>query len=253
MKNSSSIHFVSVNIERDKHYDTVLSFLKEQNADVICLQEVFERDIPMFEKELGMKGFFAQMFQWPDSFDNPTEIISMGVAMFTKFPVEKTLLQYYKGDPKDIPVYVKHVEGGEDTVACVLLSFAVNVNGISYSFGTTHFTWTPHGNTDERQRKDLKNLLGKIKETKDGIIFAGDFNAPRGKEIFDTLSENFKDNIPVEYITSLDQKFHRNPEEVKNLMVDGLFSTPEYAVSDVFLQFGISDHAAIVANVLRIR
>ncbi|MCX6735482.1 MAG: endonuclease/exonuclease/phosphatase family protein [Candidatus Parcubacteria bacterium] len=249
MKNSSSIHFVSVNIERDKHYDTVLHFLKEQNADVVCLQEVFERDIPMFEKELGMKGFFAQMFQWPDSFDNPTEIISMGVAMFTKLPVEKTLLQYYKGDAKDIPVYVKYVEGGEDTVACVLLSLVVNVDGISYTLGTTHFTWTPHGNTDDRQRLDLKNLLIKMEEFKDGIVFAGDFNAPRGEEVFDGLARLFKDNIPVEYITSLDQKFHRNPDAVKELMVDGLFSTPEYEVSDVSLRFGISDHGAMVADI----
>ena len=249
MENSSSIHFVSVNIERDRHYDTVLPFLKEQNADVVCLQEVFERDIPLFEKELGIKGFFAEMFQWPDSFENPTEIISMGVAILTKLPVEKTLLQYYKRGPKDIPVYVKYVEGGEDTVADVLLSLVVDVGGISYVLGTTHFTWTPHGNTDDRQRRDLKNLLIKMEEFKNGIVFAGDFNAPRGGEIFDELSRNFKDNIPAEYATSLDQKLHRNPGEVKYLMVDGLFSTPEYEVFDVSLRFGISDHGAIIATI----
>jgi hypothetical protein len=36
-------------------------------------------------------------------------------------------------------------------------------------------------------------------------------------------------------------------------MVDGVFSTPEYSVSNVSLNFGVSDHAAIVADIVKIR
>jgi hypothetical protein len=36
-------------------------------------------------------------------------------------------------------------------------------------------------------------------------------------------------------------------------MVDGLFSTPGYLVSDVELHSGVSDHMAITANVAKAR
>mgnify|MGYP003518349091 FL=1 len=82
------------------------------------------------------------------------------------------------------------------------------------------------------------------------FIITGDFNAPRGRETFAIFAEKFKDNIPLSYESSLDTKFHRSPEirsgERKN-MVDCLFSTPSYFITDVKLIEGVSDHKAIVA------
>ncbi len=37
--------------------------------------------------------------------------------------------------------------------------------------------------------------------------------------------------------------------ELADKMVDGLFTTPAYRASDVRLQFGVSDHVAIVATI----
>ena len=53
--------------------------------------------------------------------------------------------------------------------------------------------------------------------------FCGDMNVPRGNETFNRLAEKYKDNIPLEYKTSIDQNLHR----VKGLqvMVDGLYYT----------------------------
>ena len=200
-----------------------------------------------------MSGTFALMFRFPYPMENPVEIIPMGVAILTKLPVTKTLAQYYKGDPDNLPVFVKYVEGGADNMAGVLLSVSIDVSGISYTLGTTHFTWTDKGAADDRQRRDLKSLFEKLDTFTDGIVFAGDLNAPRGREIFDEIAKRFKDNIPPEYETSLDQDLHRAPEEVKHLMVDGLFSTPEYSVTNASLNFGVSDHAAIVADIAKIQ
>lgn len=250
MKNiHTPLRFVSLNIEREKHLDILLPFLKEQNSDVVCLQEVFERDIPRFEKELNMKGVFAIMFHWSCASDGTTEIIPMGIAILSKMPIIRTLAQYFKGDSLNLPVYIEETD---DTYASALLSATLDVSGILYTIGTTHFTWSPHGEADENQRRDIKKFLEKVEGFSDGIVFSGDFNAPRGKEIFDDLAQRFTDNIPAEYETSLDPLLHRAPLAVKNLMVDGIFSTPEYSVTNVALHFGVSDHAAIVANIEKI-
>ena len=72
-------------------------------------------------------------------------------------------------------------------------------------------------------------------------------NAPRGNETFSRLEEKYKDNIPREYKTSIDQNLHK----VKGIqfMVDGLFTTPVYKASNVKLVDGISDHMAVVAEI----
>lgn len=245
MKHISPLRFVSVNIEQDKHLDSVLAFLKKKNPDIVCLQEVFERDIPRFEKELGMRGFFALMFQCPRVSDT-TEIIPVGVGIFTRLPVTQTLAQYYSGDSPSLHIYTGQTDNAD---ARVFLSVSIDVFGTLYTVGTTHFTWSAHGEADDRQRNDIKSFLGKLDRFSDGIVFAGDFNAPRGKEIFSEITKRFKDNIPKEYVTSLDQLLHRAPEAVRNLMVDGIFSTPEYSLTNVALHFGVSDHAAIVADI----
>ena len=63
------------------------------------------------------------------------------------------------------------------------------------------------------------------------------------------MSDRFKDNIPLRYTTSIDPNLHR--AGALELMVDGLFSTPGYVVSDVALHSGVSDHCAITCAISR--
>jgi endonuclease/exonuclease/phosphatase family metal-dependent hydrolase len=85
------------------------------------------------------------------------------------------------------------------------------------------------------------------------FALCGDFNAPRGGEIFTTLASHYTDNIPSKYETSIHVALHRagsvDGARLAHLMVDGLFTTSGYAASDVRLEFGVSDHAAIVATI----
>jgi endonuclease/exonuclease/phosphatase family metal-dependent hydrolase len=127
-----------------------------------------------------------------------------------------------------------------------MLSCEIEKEGETFRVATTHFTWTPDGSADDYQRADVKKLLA-ILGGMGEFVLTGDFNAPRGGEIFGTLAEKYKDNVPSHYTTSIDGALHRaGPLE---LMVDGIFSTPGYAVSDVELVAGVSDHKAIVATV----
>jgi hypothetical protein len=50
-------------------------------------------------------------------------------------------------------------------------------------------------------------------------------------------------------MTTIDQYLHRKPGI--QLVVDGLFSTPEYEVAHVKVKSGISDHMAVIATVSR--
>ena len=241
-KPNNSISLVSLNIEGDKHLDAVIGFLQKNNPEIVCLQEVFEKDFPFIKKQMDMAGYFAPMtIEKTGGLKN--NLTACGVAILTNLYAEKTLPLYYFGESDSIPFAVK---GNPDTVNKVLLSIILTKNNNRFTFGTTHFTLSDEGKADENQRRDLKEMLKLLSDFED-IILCGDFNAPRGGEIFSKISSKYKDNIPLEYETSIDSKLHR--AKGLKLMIDGLFSTPHYQIKNVRLIEGVSDHCAITAEV----
>ena len=242
------IRFASINIEGDTHLDSVISFLKDFKPDVVCFQEIIEASIPLFEQKLGLKGYFMPVTMHSvKPFDSRSPIGTFGIGLFSKLFVSEISRDYYAGGVGDVP---RFVEGQMDeTVWRALFKGTVSKDNESYVVAGTHFTWTPNGSTSDKQREDLKKLL-KIVGRFPELILCGDFNAPRGGEIFNTLSEKYKDNIPPQYLSSLDRELHRIGKQ-KQLMVDGLFTTPQYIATEVKLSEGVSDHMAITALISR--
>ena len=132
--------------------------------------------------------------------------------------------------------------------------------GNTYTICSTHFTWSPNGDSAcHAQKGDMEEFL-RITQTLPPHIMCGDFNIPRHhNSLYQTLISNYTDNIPEHYQTSLDSAFHKltDSEEKKHLlekyMVDYIFSKPPYRIEDVRLQFAISDHAAVIATVLALK
>ena len=124
--------------------------------------------------------------------------------------------------------------------------FAAHDSG-SFTIATTHFPWTDAARTSDFQRQACDGLLRLTSGR--SLVVCGDFNAPRGREIFTRLAGTWRDNVPPIYDSSIDPVLHRVPD--LRLMVDGVFSTPDYDVSAVTLHQGVSDHRAITALVSR--
>lgn len=242
------ISLVSLNIERSKHLDLVVPFLKERQPDVVCLQELCERDIPVFSELFGSPPFFTRETNQFAEGEHKVE----GVGFFSKLPFVQTRVEYYHGNANMVP---ESDDGDSDTFNKsnrFVATVDVEKDGTSFRICATHFTWTPDGRPSERQRADLEAMFQLLHEYKQ-FVLVGDFNAPRGGEIFGKLNDHYFDNIPAYYKTSLDINFHRaakkRPQELNDRMVDGFFTTADYHASDVQLVFGVSDHAAVVGSV----
>jgi endonuclease/exonuclease/phosphatase family metal-dependent hydrolase len=128
----------------------------------------------------------------------------------------------------------------------IVLAADIQKDGRVFRIATTHLTWTPNGGPNGEQRRDAAALLH-VLEGLSEFVLCGDFNAPRGGDIFSMLASRYKDNIPLQYTSSLDPNLHRAGQ--LGLMVDGIFSTSAYTVSAVKMVSGISDHCALVATV----
>lgn len=242
---SASIKLISLNIERSQHQDVVLPFLAVQMPDVLCVQELYERDIEKISNALGGAAhLFAPMTRYIH--ETPPEI--MGVGIFSRLPVLESGALFYGGDPALIPELDQDDPATYNNKNFALLHCDVEKDGAVFRLATTHFRWTRDGEADDAQRSDVNKLISAL-GTLEEFVFGGDFNAPRGGEIFGTLSARYKDNIPPQYTTSLDPHLHRAGHLER--MVDGIFSTPVYTVSDVELISGVSDHKALVATVAK--
>jgi exonuclease III len=228
---------ISVNIERSKHLDRVIPFLQNEQPEVVCMQELLERDIARLSDALDAVCAFEPCQLYPGEG-------LQGVGIFSKEPLTERSVDFYWRARRAIrdPFALESTEAKRETEHHLVLSGIVRGMRVA----TTHFTWTPNGEADEYQREDLAQLLTKL----DGLgefALCGDFNAPRGREIFEAIAAKYTDNIPKEYETSIDKDLHK--AGALPYMVDGLFTTPSIVASNVHLVSGVSDHMAIVADI----
>ncbi len=239
----TGLSLLQLNIEQSKHLDRILPFLTKERPEVMCAQELQEQDVKVTGEALDAHHVFVPMAK--RSYGNYS--YPEGVGIFSRYPFTKTNEELYAGHGGEITVLdlsnpdQKYVTQGYKLLVC-----EIQKENEVFRVATTHFPWTPMGSTNDFQREALESLL-KILKGLGEFILCGDFNAPRGKEIFDTLASHYTDNIPTEYSSSIDGEFHRSgPLE---LMVDGIFSTPGYKVSGVQRISGLSDHCGFTATI----
>jgi len=235
----SSLNIFSLNIELDRHFDRIIPFLKEQQPEVILMQEVLSKDLPYLENALGMNGIFTPMSLYPSG---PSQN-QLGLCTFSRLPVIKKENHYYKGN-RNNPHWLEY-KGPLEMPRAIQMT-EISKMDQTFSFINTHFTWTPDGKPSQQQHQDLEALFKSLDQFQE-FILCGDFNAPRGSIIFDTLANKYKDNIPPNINTTIDKRWHKAGD--LNLVVDGLFTTPKYQVKTIAIIDNLSDHCGILANV----
>lgn len=244
-----SIKLISLNIEGNKHLDDrVLPFLLARKPEVITLQEVFLSDVPKIEEALGMNGIFIPMADVNYENEHLPARGLWGILHLTKLNAVEASYQYYYGIEDEIPKFFANQD--PNSMNRVLVWQVVEKEGQFYRFATTHFTWSKDGQTIDLQKQTYQSM-NEILKTFPDVVLTGDFNAPRGREIFTSLSETYTDNIPQDIITTIDNNLHKAKANIQ-FVVDGCFTSGEYKASEVEVVDGVSDHMAVVATISKL-
>jgi len=239
------LKLITINIEGSKHLDKVLAFLKKENPDVVCLQEVFAVDFPKIKNELKMEGkYFSTSNKASINKYTAQANGQEGVALLTRLPHDSIKGHYYVGKG-DIPLFTDPYAKDR-----VLVHSTIESQEKKYTIGTTHFTWTPDGQPDKKQWQAFHSLMNYIKKF-DNFVLCGDLNAPRGREMFAEFTKYFTDHLPLEINSTLDPKLHKAGH--LELVVDTIFSTSYYTVHNIKTAEGISDHKAIIGEITEAR
>lgn len=244
------LKLISVNMEGERHFPRILSLINSENPDIICLQECPES----FQTYLHNLGYRSDFLAMMHEIQNDVEYVE-GIVFASKVPFATTHKYYYQPDynlpTQPVPTPQERRHHG-------YIFGTLEHQGDLYHIATTHIMVTPNGLPTEHQIQGVKKLLSLL-QTEKAHIVCGDFNVPRGiNPLYDDFLKYYNDIIPQEYMSSLDQTFHRlgknpnlNAPIFDTFMVDYLFSKPEYTVLDIRLQFGVSDHAAIIATITK--
>ncbi len=256
---SPSIKLMTLNIETDRHLGRILPAFTQLAPDVLCLQEVLFPDAELISRWLEMPYYFLPLILGARS-DEPQSRIPEGVAVFAKAGLNPWFSHEY---------YVRHTtelspseyRGGVPSRRGIV-AVDIRVANLPMRIVTTHHTITKDGESTEQQISDTNALfraldhLHRVRGGNPGeLVLCGDFNAPRvlhgSRGVTHSMfCDRYVDHIPESVESTLDPALHRVPS--LQLVVDGVFSTSEYDVSQVCVLPGLSDHCAIKAQVKRV-
>ena len=243
---------ISLNIEGDNHLELITGFITSTAADVLCLQEV-----PVFFQDtlhqLGYHTTFAPMVL-RDHAETP---FLEGVLLASTVP-HTASTTYYHGSAQSVMVQTPR---DPNTCSNAVIQANLTIDSVTYSIATTHMIVTPDGLPRPYQTAAIDTLLA-ILGTAPAHILCGDFNMPRHiNNQYQKFTDVYTDAIPTMYGSSLDKTIHRkgmydvtelNAPIFDTYMVDYIFTQAPYSADDVRLQFGVSDHAAVVARIAKL-
>lgn len=238
------LKLLTLNIEHDRHLDRVSDAIVTYLPDIVCLQEVFEKDCARLAAVGDYQVKYAISALMPEGGRGNSSPRSWGVAVLTRVPVHRQTLAYYSEDPR-----IRIFKESNDPRRLVLMT-ELEHEGRFYRVGTTHFTWSMNGAATDDQRADFTRLK-QVLLPYPHYVLCGDFNSPRGREMFSRFTDELGlvDHLPADVQSTLDPKFHRVP--TLELAVDTIFSTQEYRMTQVQVLDGLSDHKGILAQVER--
>ncbi len=233
----------TLNLEGTKHLPDQLTWIEREKPDVLCVQECFRVSLPEFAK----LGYFAQQFVplLHISQENPFRAQTLGdwgIAVLSRWPIRLIEVKAYRGQLGQLSELVEP----NSPLRAVLVVEVENEEQI-FRVAVVHHTRTPDGDITPEQRRDTLALL-KILEPYPSLILCGDFNAARGKEAWSMLEAKYRDNVPPEVKSTIDGTLHYAGD--LQLVVDGIFSTPDYRVENVRVHTGVSDHCGLTAEIL---
>jgi endonuclease/exonuclease/phosphatase family metal-dependent hydrolase len=231
-------------------FEPMLNFLKEENADILALQEVHNGQANDLPKQLRSFSVLKESLNYKHGYFTPCFLkdylgykTNQGNAIFSHFPIKKNEAWFYnapqggefrEGDLKSYPILpraLQHVE--------------IEIGGKIINVFNTQGIWDKDGADNPRRLKMGNLIVSKIKD-KDNVILAGDFNTwpdtKSMKKIENYLKNVFRDGQK----TSFNMKRKTNPGYAA-AVVDMVFVSPNIKVLDHKCpNVDVSDHLPLV-------
>lgn len=230
---SLQLKVLSWNIWCDGHFNDIKTLLQQQNADIVCLQEVLPEstDIPIiaYMQSLGYQytSGHSTMLNWKQETPQP-----LHNAVFSKYPIVHSAVHQLSQEHSRSAVQATIAAG-----FTMLDVFSVHL-------------WHTHQKPNSIQEEQARNLLTVV-PTQNALVM-GDFNATPDSTTIQIVSEKLTNTDPTNtptwsvYPAGCSEC---NPQSL-DTRLDYIFATPnmQYGLVQTLQSEG-SDHLPIIATI----
>jgi endonuclease/exonuclease/phosphatase family metal-dependent hydrolase len=227
---------LSWNIWQGKYLDKVKEILKEQDCDILALQEIVESpDRENIAKSIANDLGYEYVYHRAFTDDRHGKSYDLGNAILSKFPIKSsehiTLSREddYKGDSLTEP-----------RRAC---KAQLKIKGKSLTILSVHLGYSRGEELTEVRKKQLESLTTVLKPT--NFILMGDFNSVPESPITKKLNSMLVNTDKSSKFTKTDYSTPGNPQ----FRIDYIYTSPDIkALSSEIIQTDASDHKPLIAT-----
>ncbi len=241
--------------------EKVAQFLKEQDADILCLQEVIRHfDDTAFRQyrskkviDEALKDIYPHTFFGPQWISKHLELrgnrqrdfggyVEQGNYFLSKYPILSAENRHYLYTYRLESDHTKFAETDHPRSVAIT---TVDIQGRKLTLMNIHGCWSKGKKDTEFSLKQSMYLLDIAKDISDPLLLVGDFNvAPKTKSIR-MLSEVFENMIETFQISSTLPNSRGNLETA--MLVDYIFSNEKITPRGLQVpQIEISDHLPLI-------
>ena len=233
-------------------FDEAINFLKQQDADVVLLQEAYNGEDPSLDRQYRSMQMLGEALEYeysdfvPDyrDLDRTDGKAQRGNAILSKFPITardavffdwsysetyRDIMGHYHECPRDLQRVALDTPIGEVNL--------YNIQGV----------WDLDGDNYSDQRRNMAKVILDFTKGKPNVILGGDTNAKQTNQAILDVEKQLKNVFGRELTSSFNMRRKDNPGYA-TAAVDTFFVSPnikviEYTCHDV----DISDHLPLSA------
>ena len=241
-----NLKLLQLNIYQGKQYKILKDYLKNENFDILALQELSGGQKGYVKTDIfkDLKSYLdldGDMVKDTNFIGDPKSYIGNGILFKKNLEVsnrQEIWMKPFRETSKNNKDWPTHPHAG--------LSLDFNIGGRIYTVVNVHMVWGPTPFDEDYKAKQAKILLNYMKSLKNPFIFTGDFNLVRETKIMESFAMIGQDLAYQKGITNtLNPRIHRAKGLFpKGLSVDYVFVSKEIAVKDFKLidTPDLSDH-----------
>lgn len=250
----TKLRVLSLNIEHGGVLmDALVPFLRQQNADVMLLQEVHSSTDHALEPRLRTIQHFSDVLDYDFSsfmpqyrdYDTTNGRSYNGVAVFSRFPIVETKAVYF-----DYP-YTEAYRDSFETAPLhppILQIARVVAGGTEVSFYNLHGPWNLVGEEYDERRKAMSDAIIAHTKHTPRVIVAGDTNAKPVNQAIKRLIHLH--SVFGETLESTYNMKRKNLPGYATAAVDMMFVSPDVNVLHKECpKVEVSDHLPLIAEV----
>ncbi len=235
-------------------FDEAVGFLRDQNADVVLLQEIYNGADTGLQRQLRSFTELSRLLGYEYSSFAPAfrEVIGdvkvdSGNVVFSRFPITESNVLFF-----DIP-YDDHFDkqGPDFSNVPRIMQYCVLDTGVGvFHAFNVHGIWGFVG-TDNDRRLAMGTKIIDVIGNRSPMMLAGDFNVNEGSQTISMLQAIYHDPFQQDArVTSFNMRHKNPPGTYGSAVVDMMMFSPDVTVlSHAMPIVDVSDHLPLVCDI----